>query len=453
MRSHHQSINNNNEAVLINQWINQPENTMNAVLTNSVGMAILLLSKQYFGESPTQLAIDQHTQHCFEQLNTIQDASLHPAIQHLIRIANEPVNALDRITLFLPTNDSTFEEVRYTFSLKEVLTLVWMALQDSIQYIDHYTGTPEQQLQAAQTDLTKRLETFFNCIKRIHTHPICHQGTRHELVFTLNKTYPGIDLIEDPRSSVMYFLKEHIHRLFWAHYTNEQLSADDKKALTTALFNWMSTSQPSDVIAIVDSQHTIEKELHALFIRHGSNPHSSDIQNILTQAFTTLSFACDPAQHPEIAMIHTLLNEIERKGQENGNQALELMQNWILNDYQLDHPDHQKKIANFYALYRAYRDFHRYQFLLEVSGTLSNSLRALADTCSDYFKAYAARTTLPILSLETWQTIPALRHAIEQSKKNTMAEKKIPWLISLKTFLRNGFITTSAQLLICILYY
>src|SRR4029077_18302807 len=117
-------------------------------------------------------------------------------------------------------------------------------------------------------DFPSRLTNFLNCLQNIRDDKVCHHGNRNELVFTLNKIYEGVDLIEDARSTIYETLKDRLNEKFWQEYPK----AKDKDLLLKGLFKWINDNDPQDLLSVLNIKKSIVDELHAKFIKNGSDP-------------------------------------------------------------------------------------------------------------------------------------------------------------------------------------
>src|SRR3990167_2885280 len=237
-----------NESQVIRDFHTNRENTMNTIVSRSVAMAVLKLKEEYFWDNATEEMVKNYYEKCIADLRQQENLS-NVTCEFIIANTKESSSSLDRVTVFL---SSTNQEETFFLPLKEVLPLVWMALNDNWKYIQHYSGTEEERLQAAEEDRLQRLASFFSCLERMRTEQVCHHGDRNELVFCLNKIYDGIDLIEDARATVLYFLKDWINETFWKKYNS--VSLEEKAPLRKALFKWMIHHTPTEVVALLDPE-------------------------------------------------------------------------------------------------------------------------------------------------------------------------------------------------------
>lgn len=421
------------EESVVTSFTGNHENTMNSVVSNSVGMALLKLKKRYFNG----LTDDQIETECLKMLSTLsaftetketKDDSLRPAIENIVRLAKEPSGSLDTVTLYLPkpvseTKEGKSEEKtvdffadRHVFPLKQVLVLVWTALNDKKQFPASADTEKDQR---------HRLESLWNCLHKLKSFPVCHHGTRNELVFLLNKTYKDIDLIEDATSTILYFLKDEINKLFWDAY-GKAASSDKKRELTLALFQWMSASDPSAILGklepAVNYKEQLRLSLEKLFIQHGTNPRSIHLDTQFAEMLGSLNFSCDAERYPVIGKISEILNASnEIKSEIERNSAIAKIKSWINTSCDFENEAHQNIINDFYLIYRAYTTLTQNKFLLSVTGEL-DKFTILLDSCIAYFKA-PTETAFPSLTTETRSAIAELTKTISKCKKEELVDE------------------------------
>jgi hypothetical protein len=421
MQSREQKPGESKESAVIRDFINNRESTMNQFVSNSVGMAVLTLKKNYPGDiEATEAAYEK----CVTELQAIKKSKETPetiqnAIGYIIARTKDANDIHDVVTLFIEG-----KEEQYVLPLKEVLPLVWLALNDHAKFAHHYDQEPDP-LDAAKKDLPKRLEGFYHCLERVQAETVCHHGNRNELVFLLNGTYEGIELIEDARSTVLAFLKDYINKLFWERYGKS--SNEEQQVFASALFEWMQTSNPSKLLAQIDAGQNHRKQIYELFERHGSNPKA--IEKLVNDALTCLDFACDRKKYSFIAMTNEILNSDEESSQVARNQALPIMQEWIRQQHDLNNTQFQYRITSFYHMDKARRLLNSgNRLLLELSGRMSDELRMLEENLTPYFEKFEKNNeekeiVIPTATYEMLQRVRELNHVIQQVKKDKMVDK------------------------------
>ena len=418
------------ESAVITDLINNPQSTHNSIVSNSVGKAILLLRDTYVGKQPTETALDAFVQNCVQELSLVTDLHLKPSIDHILNKIQKPFDPqLDLLSLYLPVQDNdakcetaTYEDVRFILELKEVVALVWKAIHDNERYKHHFEGSEESQLAQASESLELRKNNFFDTLKRIHNNTTCNHGGRNELVFLLNKTYQGISLIEDARGTVLYLLKEHTNNLFWHYYHDANLTALNKRILTTALLQWIGLDNPVEILMLLDPQQAYLHNIKKFFIAHASDPEKAGVTNLIAEALSALEFACDSKRHPMLAMIQKIFTMPVDTVQPLRNAALQLMQNWLLTSYDLTDNNHHRRVSVFYSMFTAHKSYYDFHLLLEITGRLTTKFHDLIETCQSYFEAITKDITASVENT-ILEEIKSLRSAINACKSDTMANE------------------------------
>jgi len=363
---------------VVRDFTRNSENTMNKALSNSVGVLLLHLMKTYFPDaSDDEMGNNYHV--CFDKLRTIakDDAERLAAIDNFTHKANEAPSMLDRVSLYSEDGVTT-----YALPLKNILTLVWTALNDDTKFTHHLYGTTDEKLTQAKKDKALRIDSFFSTLDTIKSEAPCHTGVRHQLVFLLNKTYKGVHLIEDAKSTVLSFLRENLLEKFWDVFEE----ASDKTALKSALLTWMTEANPKPLLAIVDPSNTIPFELSEFFKKHGMNPKDIKLDDLIDQALSSLEFSTDVA-HPALSDVHWLLSAMSsKKDSAEYVTALSNIQTWIKSDYQLDNTADQEKIHEAFLMFHTHQRLNQNHFLLTLMGKLADCGELSAD-CDSYFKA------------------------------------------------------------------
>lgn len=295
------------EEGILQEFIRNSESTMTPSLSCSVSTALFKLQEIYLQKKNIDIlyktVINEIAEFASKQ-------GLSNLLDFILKILEQPPNALDQVTLFLPKEDnpSHFENQNYCYPLEEVLTLVWIALTD-LEVCKQYLVVKEgEDKNKALLDLYQaRLNSFFNCLTDLQNKPVCHHGTRNELVFLLNKIHPAVDLIEDPRSTILSFLKEEINKRFVELYAKN--SCNTQQHLKAAIIAWFSNQDTSQMIKHLDPENTLRTSLHSLFIKHGVNPQAIQLDRLIDASLSTVTFSCDPQQYPQLFYAHLILHE------------------------------------------------------------------------------------------------------------------------------------------------
>lgn len=398
------------EAAAIHHFISHSQSTHNIAVTNSVGVAILALKKRYFGNNPTETNVNQHLQQCTRELKRFAEAketeSLKPNIDFILAKIKEPLDPhLDRVTLITPSG----QEESYGFHLSEVLTLVWLALKDHAQFTHHYEGTAEEKQRAAENDYKERLINFWTCLERIRTDRVCHHGNRNELMFVLNETHKDVHLIEDSRLTVIAFLKENINKAFKKTY-KELPTPESKKQL----LEWMETQNASLILKTLDPDNSIIKSLELFFIHHGVNPKSVKLDTLIDESLQSLEFSCDPKKDEFLFHLNQILNFSEDSQNAVKSEALQKIKKWIKSELNTESREDQHKIITFSEIYALHDTLKNNQFILKISGRLTDELDAIATQCEAYFKNLQQKPNI------TPEQIKNVHLAIEAAKKDTL---------------------------------
>jgi hypothetical protein len=383
-----------NDSKIIIQFLNNAQNTHRAIVANSVGMAVLGLKINYLKASYTEADITAIYDLSIEAIKlTAKDNIFRStAVDFLILAAQEPLNEYDSVHLHLPDKDTVFQKQTHLIPLTHVIPLVWLALKDHEKFAHdiNYPGlSKEQQFTRARGEYNKRLDNFFSLLIEFRNNNLCHQGIRNELVFLLNKIYAGIEVIEDDLSTIAATLKDHTNNLFWQHYQNAATPAI-KKSLTDVLFIWMSEYNPKPLLEYVDPENKAYAILHALFIRHGSDPVEMNLKQMIDDCLPTLNFSYDVQQFPVIQWIENIFVSAEENNSEAIKPAIENMKNWIKTHVVLENTQSTENIREYNTLYQIYKSFDPHmQSLLEVTGNMQENYLAWRQTCEDYFTALA----------------------------------------------------------------
>jgi hypothetical protein len=323
----------NFEKQTVQRLLNDASSTHSKVVTNSVGMGLLNLRKRYLTESPTAKYIEQLYSTCLLEIQSFDPDFINEiSFTALDARIHESVNVWDTINLYLPTENShpqqEFNNIQHTFPLQEVFVLVWKAMIDHQLYQHHYSGTDEERLAAATSDLPKRLLSLKICIEQLSLKPLCHQGCRHELVFLLNKSHSDIDLIEDARSVILEHTRFKVNDFFLQTY-NSISSITRKTWLSAILKEW--ASKPSfitvmKVLQVNDLIDSIHHSLQKLCIYHGSDPQEIKLDSMIDEAISIIEFTPELLQQPVIAKACFILQERAVHDQLIRNIALSSMQ-------------------------------------------------------------------------------------------------------------------------------
>jgi hypothetical protein len=422
------------EDLAIQSFTRHSENTMNSVVTNSVGIALLKLAKIYFSNKKNNELEGLFLIVMNEIKEKGNDTQL-AACNHLHTLALEPINrSLDILNLYFQDKpDSKGKNIFHEFPLKNVITLIWLAINDDSQYecylnLDFIEGETEDNYQerrqeAIEKNYQYRLDSFYNCLERLHADRICHHGTRNDLVFLLNKSYPGINLIEDAKSTIFFVLKEKLTELFVNQY---QLGkSETKQQLLKALIAWLSNNDCSPFSQLVDPDNSLLKYFQLLFIEHGSDYKKLNLETQINQAMTNISFACDPKAYPALYYLQLIFQVFtELPNQINQQNALLFIKQWIINNADLMNESHVNHLETFCIYNESHAAFIKYQFLLTITGQFSDLIAPFIKEIEEYFEVLANRQELPNNDLSDThrQLKNQLFTDLECSKRNNFSD-------------------------------
>jgi hypothetical protein len=384
------------EREILRELIQHPEGTMNLVTSASVGMALLKLRDNHLSE---EMNLDEFFQDQIKELETLakqpEHAAFKASIEYIIRKAKEPVDVLDVVSLAHKNDNGTIGETRYVFPLKEVLALVWVAINDNSYYMHAQEGTTDQKREQAQADFPERLRSFLLRTESLRLNPVCHHGHRHELVFLLNGTYEGIHILEDGKLTVLCFLKDKLNAAFWNAIAKAEEGSAERKALTGALLQWMNESNANPLLALLDSAGEIKSALEELFIAHGVLPAAIKLDEMFVDALSHLEFTCDQEKHPALYQAGEIAKEPEDLQYAKRSEALRRMQTWFVSGYQLSHEDNQK-ISHFHLAYFTHKKLQRYRDLFLLSGQRSQEeCEGFLRRLDAYFDAVKEASDIP----------------------------------------------------------
>jgi hypothetical protein len=477
--------NHSEENTIIKKLISKAgeEATMNQPFSNSAGMVILALQQNYLGQTPSQEEWDEFYSKCeltlrqltiadflksddtFEYQQTLQselECSLRDSIDYILTRTNEKSNQFDYVTLYLLNENGTYSNVMHVFSLKYVLALVVKAHTDDARFACRYEGSAEERLEKAAADRPLRLLSLFRCFKKIQQEGICHQGIRNALILLLNKSYEGVDLIEDPTTTVFSFFREGVYRRFDAYY--QQMLADnqvDGKASVivspdateprpsgsgivqafvrdsdlsgetmteTVLFNallvWMKEANSRPLLAIIDPTNEIKNDLLTCFVEHGVDVNSltisgQSLSDYIDTVSENIDFDLGMEKYQFLHDINVVLNTtVSNESNNNRKDAVYKMQNWIETLFCLKTPEHRTMVTDFLSIEQANKDLLQYQLLLMLTNhATQKELRRIEEAIQTYYRhVIDFEDIIPNLSEQENSEIDNLDHIIKQFK-------------------------------------
>lgn len=433
--------NTDNDNAILRHITNNPEATMNYIASNSIGKAILDLKNRYFGPSPDEETVLLMCEKCIQEFKCLEvqnflffsmqfyneikleiEKQLDRLKNKLIGHINEPVSALDTLSLYLPVDEQKnydpaskkFDAVQIVMPLREVFTLFWLACHDDSGYMQHYTGTSEEQFQQARADLPKRLLSFFRCMQRIQS-GICHQGIRNELILLLNHTFNEVKIIEDAAATIHFFLKERISR------------GIQDRALEKDLFKkvcqWIIHGDAAPVLQHIDPDYDFLSQLKKHFLQNACDPRRIGVTDTISgnwltlEAFTRQSIQCLPfsmdlEKFPQMQAIQTLLTADEK--------IVYRMHEWIQTEYTIGNPVEDENLSHYYTHYTTFQQLIKYADVLCLTGHYArDASSSLIEKCHRYFDTFSETGTFPTVSLEDLNMLRTYTNAVAEFHANS----------------------------------
>ncbi len=388
--------------------------THDEALCRSVGMAVLGLEKTYplveISEEKFFSSLKDRMQSELSDCKDVTADEIKAVVDGIKLKFAEENDRWDNVTLYLPEKN---QEKEYKLPIKKVLPLVWEATLDDKAYVHSDQGSDK--------DRSNRVLTFFKCLERIKI-GICHLGIRHELVLTLNGVYKDIHIIENAKAEILCLLRDKINKQFWSEYQSD-LIPEKKKRLESALMDWISNSNPSQVLGVIDNR--IRAEIDEHFEKHGINPKKSALRETVDNALNSLEFACDPKQYPSLARVNVILNAIESKtaGQEERSKALSAVQEWIPKNYRFDDEKHEdnRSIVHFGDVYTLHKDVMANRIVLMVTGQMNDKeIDEVDKHCRDYFN----QCKPPVFpSVNPEELVKTIALKVANAKQNSMSNQ------------------------------
>lgn len=434
------------ESKLIQDFVSNNESTMR-IVSNSVGMVLLRLSKYYF---PDEAEKDKAIVTCCEQIEKLAEtksSDVRLAVINMMKEAAAPVNKFDKVTLRFEAKSTAETELKNAgkqqepnyiskecvFPLKEVLTVVWTALTDDSKFSHHYEKENDETARsnAAQSHRESRIANFFNCFQEVET-GVCRHGKRNAFVALLNLSYQDVNLILDQNMVVMAFLRDRVRNFFWSRYEDKTIQSEQRKELNAALLQWIAKDNPSLVLKLADPYNESLHLLEDLFIQNGTHP--CVVKKILNDASESLLFFHDLKHAPHLAAFHGVFAVLPIQNHEARNKMLVSMQEWIQKECNWDDVADQKKVADFYTLFMADMNLKKHDLLLEITGE-KEKLNALIKACSEYFME---EKMFREISPDTLKAVDDLTSAINRAQKDN-------FLGSIENFFSRWFVAEIAK--------
>lgn len=361
----------NNDTKVLREF-DHKNNTHDSIVSNSVAMALRFLYKQL------NINLDEAFPKVEAELKSYKDKTLgyekfkpNTGIDFILQACEEPiVPEFDIVTLFIPTANDPNHQEKMVIPPKWVVVLIWEALKQNHAFEDN-----------TQNGYLERISQFFRTLNELNAKKLCHTGTRHELVFLLNKSYAGIDIIEDARASILAIIRARSLALLAESYKKPE----SKKKLMVSLLIWFKTDNAEKTLDLLDPNKTIEEEYNQLLIKHGSNPAFKTNQyRLYDQAVSTLSFDCHPIDYPDLHALNKIFHFIPTKDMGCSN-AIMSMHHWIETSYDSSNRTHIQAVVTFSRVVETYHKCMAQRFALTVAGLWIGKFSEFEKLCTGYF--------------------------------------------------------------------
>lgn len=255
----------------------EPEATMDNVLSASIGKVLLRLIDTYFPNvltqpnAPNWSLINRLYDTFLAEFQGLRSEEVYGGdeireedVNTIQRYGKEERNAFDALDIYDSSGIQT-----YCLPLKLVFVLVWKALRDDTAYSD--SEDPGYR--------AFRILSFIQGIRRLQP-GICHHGIRNELVLLLNGVYPRVSIIEDLRSFIVEKIKIYLEERFWSQYQIPPKTNKKKRrnqALLEGFKLWVKEGSCATLFSIVDRPvGALVRDLEAILRAHGSDPDKLD---------------------------------------------------------------------------------------------------------------------------------------------------------------------------------
>ena len=434
---------NHTETAVIHRITRHSQATHNTTASNSIAMAIIKLKDYYLGQDASEDSINAlylefvawihslRVENFFKdetiaislELQTEIIENLSQYTETLLARSREETNPdFDIVTLYKLNSAGIYINEQVEVPLKTVLALFYKACTDHTKFAHNYSETDISILQQAQNDYPLRLQSFYNCLKRIQG--LCHTGVRHEIILLLNHTYEGINIIEDDVAFIMSSIRDEINQQL-NHLQESQL--DNIKA---ALCTWIDEQNPETILNVIDPTDTIKQKISNTLILNGINPQQLNViyanenlsfEALFTKLSTQLAFFAD-AQHPQVRIMANILTE-PQSSSDIANQALNTAQTWIRNSLVLNSSEHTKIISGFYAVYKTQRNIIQEQTLLLATGIMQqDEINTNLVMCSTYLQSIINLKAISAPELEVLTKIQQVNQKIHACKRDNLVE-------------------------------
>jgi hypothetical protein len=394
------------EQKIIKAHITQRENTMDYVTRCSAGMSLRRLYERYpIAKQATDSLFDK----TITAIKKMASSEKLNAIDSFISLANQPLSRLDQATLYLPrdnnkSNHSGFTKEEQTFPLKEVLILTWRAASDAATA--HYN-----------TETVKfRQQSFINALVDIKHNSLCHIGTRHELIASLNHVHPDVHFIVSGAEFALGFYR---NLLLNALIEKNKFFSLPKMTLIT----WLETGDATSLFIEFGIAEKAEEMLIQEFIQHGCDPADDNVVALLSLANIPFFNGMNELKDIPLTPLHTLLTMSfpSMPDTSKENSALKQVVTWIKHEFNFNDPEHHQLLLQHYHFFNALFLLLQHKELLVLLPN-ETTIKSCQELTASYLQHILAKTPLPILHSNDIKLIQELKTIIDKGHNSHPVE-------------------------------
>ena len=207
----------------------------------------------------------------------------------------------------------------------------------------------------------------------------------------------------------------------------------DQNILRRALFFWMTTNNPAELINCLELTSVLHFELEKMFLEQGSNPQQISfpyagsrwsLHELITKLSSELMFAADRVHHPEFLWLEVILNIEKINYDDLANAALQCVQAWIHNHFMLNNAQHSQYVADCYIIYKTRQELSTYKPLLLSANMLTiEEMENFLISCQTYDNAILQLTdSLPRPNIELLNLAIKIRQGIKTSRQDSLTD-------------------------------